>query len=348
MVLTKRNILILGDTYMKEYAKKVVKQKIKKAVFIKLLPVFLVFFMFLFISIMLVFTTGGTTKKSNNNTYFVIRPLSEKVEGLRILVSELVSEYGMDNTCIDVILGIIEVDFFDNEVEELDEYSIKNIISDLKRYLYIIPKDENNNTDWKFILQCYHFGYDFYEYVIGLEEYQENGYIKSMALQYYNGLLDKSNYIVNYAENVLSYTNLSFFDGGMFERIMKEALKYEGVYYSFGSGNPNTGAVDCSGLTQWVYNTALGINIPRTAQQQYYFCNILSEDEIPQAGDLVFFTNTYVSNDPSVFITHVGIYVGNNQMYHTGGSPVGYANINTPYWQKYFYAFGRIPWEGRE
>ena len=34
-----------------------------------------------------------------------------------------------------------------------------------------------------------------------------------------------------------------------------------------------------------------------------------------KAGDLVFFHSTY---NAGIYVTHVGIYVGNNQMYHAG------------------------------
>ena len=43
---------------------------------------------------------------------------------------------------------------------------------------------------------------------------------------------------------------------------------------------------DCSGLTQWTYGKA-GINLPRTAQQQYDVTQHIPLSEA-QAGDLVF------------------------------------------------------------
>ncbi|ENY8916713.1 NlpC/P60 family protein, partial [Clostridioides difficile] len=39
--------------------------------------------------------------------------------------------------------------------------------------------------------------------------------------------------------------------------------------------------------------------------------------------------------------THVGIYVGNNQMYHAG-DPIGYADLNNSYWQQHLIGAGRI------
>lgn len=37
----------------------------------------------------------------------------------------------------------------------------------------------------------------------------------------------------------------------------------------------------------------------------------------------------------------VGIYVGNNQMYHAG-DPIGYADLNNLYWQQHLICAGRI------
>lgn len=86
---------------------------------------------------------------------------------------------------------------------------------------------------------------------------------------------------------------------------------------------------DCSGLTQWTYGKA-GINLPRTAQQQYDVTQHIPLSEA-QAGDLVFFHSTYNAGS---YITHVGIYLGNNRMFHAG-DPIGYADLTSPYWQQH-------------
>ena len=36
------------------------------------------------------------------------------------------------------------------------------------------------------------------------------------------------------------------------------------------------------------------------------------------------------------------LYVGDGKMLHCG-DPIGYANLNTSYWQSHFYAYGRLP-----
>ena len=57
-----------------------------------------------------------------------------------------------------------------------------------------------------------------------------------------------------------------------------------------------------------------GINLPRTAQQQYDVTRHIPLLEA-KAGDLVFFHSTYNAGS---YITHIGIYLGDNRMFHAG------------------------------
>ena len=93
---------------------------------------------------------------------------------------------------------------------------------------------------------------------------------------------------------------------------------------------------DCSGLVQWCYGKA-GISLPRTAQAQYDATQHLPLSQA-KAGDLVFFHSTYNAGS---YVTHVGIYVGNNQMYHAG-DPIGYADLSSSYWQQHLIGAGRV------
>ena len=93
---------------------------------------------------------------------------------------------------------------------------------------------------------------------------------------------------------------------------------------------------DCSGLTQWCYGVA-GITLPRTAQTQYDATRHIPFEDA-QPGDLVFFQGTYNCGD---YITHVGIYVGDNRMYHAG-NPIGFADLTSAYWQAHLVCAGRV------
>ena len=48
-----------------------------------------------------------------------------------------------------------------------------------------------------------------------------------------------------------------------------------------------------------------------------------------------------ISNNAGSYITHVGIYLGNNRMFHAG-DPIGYADLTSPYWQQHLVGAGRI------
>jgi cell wall-associated NlpC family hydrolase len=80
------------------------------------------------------------------------------------------------------------------------------------------------------------------------------------------------------------------------------ALAQVGTPYIWGGETPGVG-FDCSGLVQAAYHAA-GIQLPRTAQQQYDAGALLPAGAPLQPGDLVFFGQS--ASD----IGHVGIYAG--------------------------------------
>ncbi len=88
-----------------------------------------------------------------------------------------------------------------------------------------------------------------------------------------------------------------------------------GKPYVYGGSGPDVW--DCSGLTQWAYRQ-VGVNLPRTAAEQY----LAVATKVPlgqlEAGDLLFWA-TDLSNPATIH--HVAIYLGNGQMLaapHTG------------------------------
>jgi nlpC/P60 family protein len=123
-----------------------------------------------------------------------------------------------------------------------------------------------------------------------------------------------------------------------FRNMVNEAEKYLGYPYVWGGSSPST-SFDCSGFVSWVINhCGNGWNVGRlTANGLKSYCQTIRTSEA-KPGDLVFFRGTYNTSGAS----HVGIYVGNGMMIHCG-NPISYASINTPYWQRHFYCFGRLP-----
>ena len=97
-----------------------------------------------------------------------------------------------------------------------------------------------------------------------------------------------------------------------------------GTLYKMGSKDPVTGYIDCSGLVSHSYSEVgikeLGTpSSPKNAQSQYnYVESIGGITNDPKIGDLVFFQGTYDKNNDGVVdnndgVTHVGIYIGDNQ-----------------------------------
>ncbi|GHU52742.1 peptidase M24 [Clostridia bacterium] len=116
-----------------------------------------------------------------------------------------------------------------------------------------------------------------------------------------------------------------------FAALMAEATKYIGMPYVWGGSSPETG-FDCSGFVGYVYGISR-----TTAQGIYNQTAPVNEDEL-KPGDLVFFQGTYSSVGD---VSHIGIYVGDGKMLHCG-DPIGYANLNSSYWQNHFYGYGRL------
>jgi cell wall-associated NlpC family hydrolase len=113
--------------------------------------------------------------------------------------------------------------------------------------------------------------------------------------------------------------------------------QYLGMPYVWGGASPGS-SFDCSGLVQWSYGQ-VGVQLPRTAQQQYNATTRVASADLRQ-GDLVFFANTYQSAEP---ITHVGIYVGDGRMINAPveGDVIREMPVFTGFWGAHFAGAGR-------
>jgi cell wall-associated NlpC family hydrolase len=100
------------------------------------------------------------------------------------------------------------------------------------------------------------------------------------------------------------------------------ALTTKNLTYTYGSSDPASGGLDCSGTIYYLLNQAGFTDVPRQASAQYewvrlksHFYAVLSkQQDNPELremrpGDLLFWTGTYqVDADPPV--THTMIYLG--------------------------------------
>ena len=116
-------------------------------------------------------------------------------------------------------------------------------------------------------------------------------------------------------------------------QLVSTAQSQVGKPYVWGGQSPSSG-FDCSGFIYYAYNQA-GKSMSRTSAQGYYDRSYTISS--PQVGDLVFFSGTYKSG-----ISHLGIYIGNNQFIHAGSSGVQVSALSNSYWSQHFDSYKRF------
>jgi cell wall-associated NlpC family hydrolase len=117
--------------------------------------------------------------------------------------------------------------------------------------------------------------------------------------------------------------------------VLFRAMALVGTPYRWG-GNTPSGGFDCSGLVDYIYRNATGLQLPRTSGEMADL-GARKVKRMTQlvSGDLVFF-------DIGGHISHVGVYVGKGRFVHApnSGGTVRLDDIDGPYWGGHF-AFGR-------
>jgi len=97
--------------------------------------------------------------------------------------------------------------------------------------------------------------------------------------------------------------------------VVQAAYSFRGTRYVFG-GTSRSG-FDCSSFVRYILSRADGVDLPRTAEEQYYHGAPVDREDL-RPGDLVFFKNTYKHG-----ISHVGIYTGDGKFVHAANSHKG-------------------------
>lgn len=117
------------------------------------------------------------------------------------------------------------------------------------------------------------------------------------------------------------------------QSLVDVSKKQLGIPYLWAGSS--TEGFDCSGFVYYVYNQA-GTKINRLSTDGFYSRSYYVD--APQVGDLVFFENTYKKG-----ISHMGIYLGNNQFIHASSSNgVIVSNLNETYYKERFDGFKRF------
>ncbi len=116
------------------------------------------------------------------------------------------------------------------------------------------------------------------------------------------------------------------------DRLISSAKNMLGIDYVWGGSTPS--GFDCSGFIYYTYQKA-GMSIGRLSSGGYY--NRAYYVNNPQVGDLVFFEGTYKAG-----ISHLGIYLGNNQFIHAGSNGVEISSLSNSYWKKHFDGYKRF------
>lgn len=269
-------------------------------------------------------------------------------------------EYGIEDY-VNVLLAIIQVEsggMLEDVMQSSESMGLppntlsteESIKQGCRYFASLLEYTKEKGCDLNSVIQSYNYGGGFLDYVakrgkkytFQLAENYSKIQSDSVKVPYSNPIAVQKNggWRYNYGNMfyvllVSEYLTMVQFDDETVQAVMTEALKYESWQYVYGGASPTT-SFDCSGLVQWCYGKA-GISLPRTAQEQYDVTQHIPLSEA-KAGDLVFFHSTY---DAGTYITHTGIYQGNNRMFHAG-DPIGYADLTSSYWQQHLVGAGRI------
>lgn len=100
---------------------------------------------------------------------------------------------------------------------------------------------------------------------------------------------------------------LSYEINAKVEKVISVAKAQMGKPYRWGATGPSS--FDCSGLMYYSYKNGANITLPRVSRDQAKAGVKVTKDEL-KAGDLVFFGS-------GSRITHVGMYLGNDQYIHS-------------------------------
>lgn len=116
--------------------------------------------------------------------------------------------------------------------------------------------------------------------------------------------------------------------------LYREVYAWMGVRYKYAGLSKH--GVDCAGFVKNICNNVYGAKLSGSAGDHYKKCVPIDRADLEE-GDLVFFKIN------KSYISHVGLYLGNNKFAHAavhGGVII--SDLNEKYYNKYYYASGRL------
>ncbi len=151
-------------------------------------------------------------------------------------------------------------------------------------------------------------------------------------------LKDNKEYKDLFGTKISKYFNLGKSTTGS-KSVGELAKKYLGGKYTWGGTTPDKG-MDCSGYTKFIYNK-IGINLPRTALQQYKWNGSREIRDQLSKGDLLFF-----NTDPKrgLKVSHVGVYLEDNKFIHAASTKKGIiiSSLDEDFYKKTFVGAKRV------
>ncbi|MFP7461703.1 lysozyme family protein, partial [Niallia circulans] len=344
------------------------------AVFIKLIPLLLIFLLLFGVIAFFMAGSGGYEEEIKADIGNSIG-LSPEVEQWRDLVTREAEAQGMGDY-VALILAIIQVESGGKGTRDImqssesaghppnyfqtEEESVRQGIKYLKGIVMILKAFnagfENNS---KLIAQAYNFGANFANYVgiqggeysidvaetysrdvvapsLGNTTGEKYSYVNEVSKSLGKTYLYRNGGNFMYGDLVAQYLSGANGITGDFAIVVAELEKYIGWEYVWGGKSPSTG-FDCSGFVSWGLKQ-IGINLPSYALSQYEQTKPIDPKDA-QPGDLIFFKGTYGGAN---HISHVGFYIDEKTMLDSNGSGVGYHNWKTNYWQKHFAGIRRV------
>ena len=151
--------------------------------------------------------------------------------------------------------------------------------------------------------------------------------------------LDSERVIASSDENKTSETAETI------ERVITIGEKYLGVDYKWGSPSGTTTTFDCSSFIQHIFKEGANILLRRSSSQQgedlKRYGGVKKDWKQLERGDLMFFSGSSFTNTDE--ITHVGIYLGNDEMMHTYKEGIGVVKnkMSQTSWEKRFLFGGK-------